>query len=286
MPLNAEEMPLGPSECSDEQRLVASFNGFELDLTSYELRRLGSVIPLQRQPAALLALLLRRQGEYVTRHEIRRYLWKDNAVDADAGINYAICQIRRVCEPATPSCLETRRGFGYRWVGTVNVMDRNGHERMERSLATPLWRKAVRCARAAAIASTILLFAGTPREAAHPIATTIAFAEFENLTDNVWCSAVARAVEKSVGSAARKVDPHLGVVHRTVSPTRTASSTPAPAYLVTGSVWSQESGHQVTLRAVRLRDGAVVWTHSTDSRTAMQQPLQIASRLVKALRSG
>jgi DNA-binding response OmpR family regulator len=39
----------------------------ELDLNTYELRRAGRVIPLERQPMELLILLADRHGQLVTR---------------------------------------------------------------------------------------------------------------------------------------------------------------------------------------------------------------------------
>ena len=47
----------------------------ELDLNSYELRRGGRVIPLERQPMELLILLADRHGQLVTRDEIGLRLW-------------------------------------------------------------------------------------------------------------------------------------------------------------------------------------------------------------------
>lgn len=54
------------------------------------------VTRLELQPAALLALLVSRPGELVTREEIHRRLWADGRhVDYAAGLHYAVRQIRR-----------------------------------------------------------------------------------------------------------------------------------------------------------------------------------------------
>jgi DNA-binding winged helix-turn-helix (wHTH) protein len=51
------------------------FGPFEVDLSAAELRKRGRKVPLQDQPFKVLALLLQRPGELVTREELERTLW-------------------------------------------------------------------------------------------------------------------------------------------------------------------------------------------------------------------
>jgi DNA-binding winged helix-turn-helix (wHTH) protein len=51
------------------------FGIFEVDLHAGELRRQGVKVKLQQQPFELLAMLLERPGEVVTREEIQKRLW-------------------------------------------------------------------------------------------------------------------------------------------------------------------------------------------------------------------
>ena len=51
------------------------FGEFELDAASYELRRGGRLVRLERQPMDLLILLVRRRGQLVSRTEIVDQLW-------------------------------------------------------------------------------------------------------------------------------------------------------------------------------------------------------------------
>jgi DNA-binding winged helix-turn-helix (wHTH) protein len=51
------------------------FDEFELDCDSFELRRNGRTLKLERIPMELLILLLERQGSVVTRQEIVDRLW-------------------------------------------------------------------------------------------------------------------------------------------------------------------------------------------------------------------
>ena len=72
------------------------FADYELDPASFELRRAGRVVRLERQPMDLLLLLLERRGHLVPRTEIIDRLWgKDVFVDVDTGVHTAIRKIRQ-----------------------------------------------------------------------------------------------------------------------------------------------------------------------------------------------
>ncbi len=74
---------------------VIHFGVFEADLRAGELRRNGSKVKLQEQPFQILAMLLERPGEIVTREELRARLWSaDTFVDFDHGLNSAIRRLR------------------------------------------------------------------------------------------------------------------------------------------------------------------------------------------------
>jgi hypothetical protein len=70
------------------------FGVFEVDLRASELTKRGLRIRLQEQPFQVLAMLLEKPGELVTREELRKQLWSQTVVDFDHGINKAINKIR------------------------------------------------------------------------------------------------------------------------------------------------------------------------------------------------
>ena len=71
------------------------FGVYELDLRAGELRKHGLRVRLQEQPFQVLAMLLERPGEVVTREELQKKLWPaDTFVDFDHGINKAINKLR------------------------------------------------------------------------------------------------------------------------------------------------------------------------------------------------
>jgi cholera toxin transcriptional activator len=101
---------------------IARFGVFELDLNSGELRKSGVKLRLQEQPFQVLALLLERAGEVVTRDELRQKLWpSDTFVDFDHSLNTAINKVREALgdSASTPRYVETLARRGYRFIAPV-----------------------------------------------------------------------------------------------------------------------------------------------------------------------
>ena len=73
------------------------FADFEFDGLSGDLRRDGISLKLQPQPAKVLAVLIRRSGQVVSRQELAEEVWGSGTfVDFEQGLNYAIRHIRTV----------------------------------------------------------------------------------------------------------------------------------------------------------------------------------------------
>jgi DNA-binding winged helix-turn-helix (wHTH) protein/WD40 repeat protein len=99
------------------------FGIFEADLRAGELRRSGSKVRLQDQPFQVLAMLLERPGQIVTREELQTRLWPaDTFVDFDHGLNAAIKRLRDALGDSAenPRFVETLARRGYRFVAPVN----------------------------------------------------------------------------------------------------------------------------------------------------------------------
>jgi TolB-like protein/DNA-binding winged helix-turn-helix (wHTH) protein/Tfp pilus assembly protein PilF len=98
------------------------FGVFEIDLKACELRKHGFRIKLAEQPFQVLAFLLERPGEIVTREELRDRLWPgDTFVDFDHGLNNAVMRVREVLLDSSehPRYVETVPRRGYRFVAPV-----------------------------------------------------------------------------------------------------------------------------------------------------------------------
>jgi DNA-binding winged helix-turn-helix (wHTH) protein/tetratricopeptide (TPR) repeat protein len=107
---------------------VYRFGLFFLDVSAGSLTRNGNLIKLQDQPFQLLALLLEKSGELVTREEIRQRLWKsDTFVDFDKSLGVAVVKVREALgdSAANPRFLETVPRRGYRFIAPVTVGDKS-----------------------------------------------------------------------------------------------------------------------------------------------------------------
>ena len=102
------------------------FGIFEADLQTGELRKRGARVRIQEQPFQVLAVLLARPGELVTRDELQRTVWAaDTFVDFDHGLNKAINKIREALGDSaeSPRFVETVARRGYRFIADVAVVD-------------------------------------------------------------------------------------------------------------------------------------------------------------------
>jgi len=107
---------------------VTRFGVFELDLSAGELRKSGVKLRLQGQPFQVLALLLERAGEVVTREELQQKLWpSDTFVDFDHSLNTAINKVREALgdSASSPRYVETLARRGYRFIAPVQNNSQN-----------------------------------------------------------------------------------------------------------------------------------------------------------------
>ena len=115
---------LGKSYVADLQFLLR-FGPFEADCRTGELRKNGLRIRLAPQAFQVLALLAERDGELVTREEMRRVLWPNQTfVDFDHSINTAIQRIRSALSDSreNPRYVETLSRRGHRFLAPVERM--------------------------------------------------------------------------------------------------------------------------------------------------------------------
>ena len=100
------------------------FGLFVLDVSTLALTKNGIRVRLQDQPLQLLALLLEKSGEIVTREELRQQLWPANTfVDFDKSLGVAVLKVREALgdSAANPTFLETLPRRGYRFIAPVSV---------------------------------------------------------------------------------------------------------------------------------------------------------------------
>jgi len=106
------------------------FGTFELNVRTGELVSIGTAavearsakVQLRQQPFQVLRILVERQGNIVTREEIRQILWPDDTVvEFDRSINVAMAILRKALadDADHPKYIETLTGRGYRLIAPV-----------------------------------------------------------------------------------------------------------------------------------------------------------------------
>src|ERR1700679_3600437 len=103
---------------------VVRFGSFEADFGEGKLTKGGIRIRLQKQPLQILALLLERPGQVVTREEIQQKLWsRDTFVEFDDALNTAVRKLRAALNDSAdnPRFLETVPRRGYRFIAPVTL---------------------------------------------------------------------------------------------------------------------------------------------------------------------
>jgi tetratricopeptide (TPR) repeat protein/DNA-binding winged helix-turn-helix (wHTH) protein len=102
---------------------IFRFGAFEFHLHARELRKRGLRIKLSGQPVSVLAMLLERPGEVITRDELQRQLWPAGTyVDFEHGVNAAVKRLRQALGDSadSPRFVETVARNGYRFIAPVS----------------------------------------------------------------------------------------------------------------------------------------------------------------------
>jgi Tol biopolymer transport system component/DNA-binding winged helix-turn-helix (wHTH) protein len=98
------------------------FEGFEADLRTEELFKSGTKLRLPHQSFRVLAMLLERPGQLVTREELRANLWPAGTlVEYDHRLNAAVNRLREALRDSAeaPRFIETLPKRGYRFIGAI-----------------------------------------------------------------------------------------------------------------------------------------------------------------------
>ena len=243
-------MSLGPGR-------TFRFGDFELDPHTLELRRSGVLVKLQQQPARVLAILVERAGELVTRDSLQKLIWDDKTfVDFDRGLNYCMSQIRTALGDTAdaPRYLETLRGRGYRFIGRLDSPSSADPALVASppqppARIRPIWF-------AAAAAGVMLLFLGS-------LAARYTFAERTPVPAIGVADFVVPRAERQWAEAL-----HVQIVSRLSNGSRLpvidladrSSSNVNPRWRIEGRVDRSEELYRVTVLLRDARDGSVAWS--------------------------
>lgn len=147
----------------EQIRMRYRLGPLEFDAVSGDLQVEGQCRRLAPQPAAVLSLLLDREGGLVQRAEFTAAIWPGEAFGVSERLTYCLHQLRRtLAELGLPNLIETvpRRGYRCRIAETVVMADElpvvevapGAAEVMRITPRGRLWRTAI----AAGIAALIL----------------------------------------------------------------------------------------------------------------------------------
>ena len=280
---------------SSQEREVARFNGFQLDLSSGELRREGVPVKLQPQPAKVLVLLTSRAGDIVSRAELAERVWgSETFVDFEHGLNYAIRQIRTALEDNAeqPRFLETVPKLGYRFIAPV--------QRLPVAPATPvsprkseirhLWPLAAALSALLIGALAYQTWARHSRLPAAPEKIRLAVLPFQNLTGQPAQEFVSDGfTEEMITQLGGLEHNHLSVIARTSSMSYKNSSKPISQigreldlqYVVEGSVRSWGDRIRVTAQLIHVDDQSHIWAQNYES--DRKDILRVESEIAEAI---
>ena len=294
---------------------VIRFGAYEADLRTGELRKHGLRIKLQDQPFQILAMLLERPGELVTREQIQQKLWpSDTFVDFDHSLNTAIRRLRDALSDSAdnPRFIETLPRRGYRFLGQVDARG-SGAQSLEVAAAAelaaqvdvvpsptpgqlPLRRRKVLLVAVAALVCVALALAAWrfwPRTAA---IDSVAVLPFTNATHNPDLDYLSDGIAESILVNLSQV-PSLKVMSRNsafryrganLDPRKIAGELGVRALLL-GTVSQHGDDLRVSLELVDARDQRQLWGAEYDRKVSdmfnLQQEIsrQTAERLLGKL---
>jgi DNA-binding winged helix-turn-helix (wHTH) protein/TolB-like protein len=250
------------------------FGLFEFSPATGELSREGTPIRLQPQPARVLALLVERPGELVSREDLRRHVWgNETFVDFERGLNFCIAQIRSALGDSadSPRYVETVPKRGYRFIAPAAV-DGTGPPNEARPSKNN--RRAAGIALAASLVAAVGAFIFVRQQVTEPAATVpIAVVPFDNQTGSIAFDAVAEGLaDATVAQLAQADRPRLAVVGnaqllRTARSFRDVKRIGAELnvdYVVLGQVQRDGQGVRVVAHLIRVSDERHVWANRFD----------------------
>jgi len=221
------------------------FGTFELNVRTGELVSIGTVPAeagaakalLREQPFQILRILVERQGNIVTRQEIRQILWPDDTVvEFDRSINVAMVILRKALadDADHPKYIETLARRGYRLIAPVewqqptqdllelraDTLPRIEGQISEREPRAPKhWRKATVLGSSVIILIVVGYLSWRHSRAITPPKTeriTLAVLPFENLTGDPNKEYLADGLTEEMISQLGQLNPkQLGVIART-----------------------------------------------------------------------
>ena len=265
------------------RRAYASASSISTPATR-ELRRDGTPVRLQAQPAQVLALLLAHAGEVVTREALQQAIWgTETFVDFDRGLNFCIAQIRTALGDSadSPLYVKTLPKRGYQFIAPVATPELpretapppRSRRRVPWQLATPVLL--------AATAAAAFLLMHQPAPPALTIAVTrfdneTGNAEFDRFADGLTDSVVAQLTTSGAGRYGVIGNAAILRYPRSRRNLLEIASTLKANYVVLGQVQRSDPQVRVLVHLIRLPDQKHLWVTRFDLAAGAPLPNQTA----------
>jgi TolB-like protein/DNA-binding winged helix-turn-helix (wHTH) protein/Tfp pilus assembly protein PilF len=291
--------------------LVKFGDGLELDRSSYELRRAGRALKLERIPLDILFLLVERSGQLVSREEIIAKIWgKDVFLDTDSSINGAIRKLRNALkdDPENPIFVQTVTGKGYRFNAALLEAKIPAQEgviaSLESSKTVAPQESVVSAARrerrdalkswpwvASLGASLVMVLAiglywvrlGPRSQSASEHRVMLAVLPFANLSNDPKQEYFSDGLTEETITDLGELNPErLGVIARTSAAsykhtTKTIAQIGRELgvdYILEGSVRREDGVARISAQLIRVKDQVHLWAHNYDRETGGLLALQ------------
>jgi DNA-binding winged helix-turn-helix (wHTH) protein/TolB-like protein len=272
------------------------FGPFRFEVTSGALSRHGMSVRLQPQPARVLAVLVSRPGEVVSRDELRQQIWPEGTyVDFERGLNFAIAHIRAALGDSAdaPRYIETVPRRGYRFIAPIappQVARETAAASTEPRVAPNRWRMRVLSAAAAIMAMVVVTAVLWLRADTHPI--RVAVVPFDNETGQDAFDQVAVAIADQTVARLATADrlAQLSVIGnsaalrkpRAFRDIKDIGQRVAADYVVLAQMKIDGSRVRLIAHLIRVSDEAHVWANSYDRESFT---LDVQSELAEAIAS-
>ena len=115
----------GSGDSRSFPHLQVRFGLYEVNLQTCELRKGGLRLKIPHQSFQILAMLLERPGQVITREVLKRELWPtDVFVNFERSLNSAVQKLRSVLRDTSrkPRYIETLPREGYRFIASVQPL--------------------------------------------------------------------------------------------------------------------------------------------------------------------
>ncbi|HEY2461775.1 MAG TPA: winged helix-turn-helix domain-containing protein [Candidatus Acidoferrum sp.] len=266
------------------------FGLFEFDAVTRELRREGALVRLQSQPAQVLACLIERADQVVSRDDLRKAVWSDETfVDFERGLNFCISQIRSALkdDSAEPTYIRTIPKKGYQFIAPVQRISIQQpalpNNEPVRSPAFTARSAALALGLAIIAALSVLAYRSRSVQSAKqpPI---LAVLRFDNETGDPGMSRFADALTDDV---VEQLTSQSGNRYRTIGNAqilrlpreqrdlKAVATSLQAAYVVLGQVQSNGTEIRILAHLIRLPDQTHIWVARLDR--PLNDPLSLES---------